>query len=133
MLIHPGDQEVPYTVAGPDFSGFGNTVGPADNPLDSPYFPGLSNSLLITGDSLTGFLGTSLTVRGDPWSYPVGTTADGQATARFLTLDSGLTHPGIFSFPFEFEGSFRGRPTSVAPPEVARPARECGANVVRID
>jgi hypothetical protein len=118
MVIHPGDQGVPYTVGGADFSASGNIVGPADNPLDSPYFPGLSNSLLITGDSASGFFDMSLTVRGVPWSYPVGTTADGQAIARFLTLDSGLTHPGIFSFPFDFEGSFRGRPTSAAPPGV---------------
>ena len=100
MVIHPGDQGVPYTVAGSDFSASGNVVGPAYNPLDSPYFPGLSNSLFVTGDSASGFFDMSLTVRSVPWSYPVGTTDDGQATARFLTLDSGLTHPGIFSFPW---------------------------------
>ena len=116
MVIHPGDQGVPFTVAGPGFSASGDIVGPDDNPLDSPYFPGLTSSLLITGDSASGFFDMSLTVRGVPWSYPVGTTADGEAIARFLIPDLVLTHPGIFSFPVDFDGSFRGTPASVAPP-----------------
>jgi hypothetical protein len=60
----------------------------------------------------------SLTVRGVPWDYPVGTTADGDAMAQFSIPDLVLPHPGMFSFPFDFEADFRGRPTSVAPPSV---------------
>jgi hypothetical protein len=117
MVIHPGDQGVPYTVAGPDFSASGDIVGPGDNPFDLPI-PPISGPSMISGDTAAGDLSMLLTVRGVPWSYPVGTTADGGATAQFLIPDLLLTHPGIFSFPFDFGGSFRGRPTSVAPPGV---------------
>jgi len=119
LVIHVGDVTVPFTAAGPDFSASGDIsyVGAADNPLFSPRPPG-AGLLLIAGDSGSGFFDMSLTVRGVPWDYPVGTTADGDAMAQFFIPDLVLPHPGIFSFPFDFNSSFRGRPTSAAPPGV---------------
>jgi hypothetical protein len=112
IVIHFLDQTDAYNIAGPDFSAIGS-IAPFTNPLDSSFSPG-PISLLILGDSQEPSLSMSLTLRGVPWSLPMGTAVDGVAIAQFYTNNSlVLTGPGIYSSTFAFTGSFYGAPTSV--------------------
>jgi hypothetical protein len=109
MVIHSLDQADAYTIGGPDFSAFGS-IAPLTNPLDFPFSPG-PVFLLILGDTQEPSLSMSLTLRGVPWSLPMGTPVDGVALAQFYINDSlVLTGPGTYSSTFAFTGSFYGAP-----------------------
>ncbi|MBV9726079.1 MAG: PEP-CTERM sorting domain-containing protein [Gammaproteobacteria bacterium] len=109
---------VSYTVGGPSFSTSGVIQFDFGAPIgsDNPFGPGKLGELIFYGDTANPNLDMfSLTVQGVPWSYPMGTPLDGQASVGFTTNSSNLliSGPGAYLTTFTFFESLLGAPESV--------------------
>jgi len=131
MVDRFGDQQVPYSLAGP-FSSSGvpefSTSGviffavPTSNPVNNPVLPGESRALVVQADTANPDLGgVTLSVQGTPWVLPDGSNP-GFARVNFTSAILLFTGPGTYRSTFTFFSNIDGVPLSV---QEANPGKDC--------